>query len=75
MSDLYWHCLQCGAHEPVQPTGDPAEDYGLRDHERCTDCGDGTAHVMTTKMAAVYEQGRALGMGASDAWARAQAAQ
>lgn len=46
MSVLYWHCLQCGAHEPVQPTGDE-HGYKLGDHEPCIDCGDGTAHVVT----------------------------
>ena len=57
--DLYWHCLQCGAHDPVEPTGG-AEQYVLGDHEPCIDCGDGTAHVMTVRLAAAYEQGRAL---------------
>lgn len=70
MSELFWHCLDCGAHEPVQPTGD-AEDYSLGDHERCIDCGDGTAHVVTLRMGAAYEQGLALGMSRNDAWRRA----
>lgn len=67
---LYWHCLACGAHDPVEPTGDDVA-YGLGDHEPCIDCGDGTAHVVTTKMGAAYEQGLALGMGSREAWERA----
>ena len=27
---LYWHCLHCGAHDPVEPTGG-AENYTLGD--------------------------------------------
>lgn len=23
--DLFWHCLHCGAHDPVEPTGGPEE--------------------------------------------------
>jgi len=69
---LYWHCLQCGAHEPVEPTGGTEhEQYELGDHEPCITCGDGTAHVVTLHMAACYEQGRALGMSIRDAWNRA----
>ena len=67
---LYWHCLACGDHEPVEPTGG-AEEYVLGDKERCITCGDGTAHVVTLRRGAAYEQGRALGMGSKDAWARA----
>jgi hypothetical protein len=67
-ADLYWHCLQCGDHNPVEPTGDEGE-YTLGDHEPC-ECG-GTAHVMTIRMAAACEQGIALGMSAKDAWERA----
>lgn len=67
----YWHCLQCGAHDPVEPTGDEVE-YTLGDHEPCIECGSGTAHVVTLRMGAAYEQGRALGMSAADAWARAR---
>jgi hypothetical protein len=71
--DLYWHCLQCGDHEPVAPTGDGNE-YVLGDKERCIKCGDGTAHVVTLQQGAAYEQGRALGMSVKEAWARAQKA-
>lgn len=70
---LYWHCLHCGAHEPVQPTGDVEQDYALGDHERCIDCGGGTAHVVTLRMGAAYEQGRAMGMTIDEAWTRARA--
>lgn len=68
---LYWHCLQCGAHEPVELTGGD-EQYTLGDHEPCITCGDGTAHVVTLRMGAAYEQGLALGMGTRDAWERAR---
>lgn len=67
---LYWHCLHCGAHDPVEATGG-VEQYGLGDHEKCIDCGDGTAHVVTLRIGAAYEQGRALGLGIIDAWSRA----
>ena len=70
-TDLYWHCLQCGAHDPVEPTGD-VEQYVLGDHEPCITCGDGTAHVMTVRLGAAFEQGLALGMGVRSAWARAK---
>jgi hypothetical protein len=70
-TELYWHCLQCGAHDPVEPTG--GEEYALLDHEKCTECGDGAAHVVTLKLGAAYEQGRALGMSIADAWKRAKA--
>jgi hypothetical protein len=70
--DLYWHCLQCGSHDPVELTGGE-EEYALGDHEKCIACGDGTAHVVTIRMGAAYEQGIALGMSAKDAWARAKA--
>lgn len=69
---LYWHCLQCGAHDPVEPTGGTEQDqYALGDHEPCITCGDGTAHVVTLRMGACYEQGLALGMDIRDAWERA----
>jgi len=71
MMDLYWHCLKCGAHELVQPTGGD-EKYVLGDKEKCIECGDGMAHVVTLRMGAAYEQGRALGMSVKAAWARAQ---
>jgi hypothetical protein len=70
--NLYWHCLQCGEHDPVEPTGDTVE-YALGDHEPCITCGDGTAHVVTLRQGAAYEQGLALGMGSSAAWALAKA--
>jgi hypothetical protein len=69
--ELYWHCLQCGAHDPVQPTGGDDE-YALGDHEKCVDCGDGTSHVVTLRIGAAYEQGLALGMSVREAWARAR---
>lgn len=71
-TQLYWHCLNCGAHEPVEPTGG-TEQYGLGDRERCIDCGDGTAHVVTLQVGAAYEQGLAMGMSRSESWARAKA--
>lgn len=55
---LYWHCLQCGAHDPVEPTGGAEQDE--------------YAHVVTLRMGACYEQGRALGMDIRDAWERAR---
>jgi hypothetical protein len=70
--ELYWHCLQCGAHDPVDPTaGAEQEQYGLGDYGPCITCGGGTAHVVTLRMGACYEQGRALGMDIRDAWDRA----
>lgn len=71
MSDLYWHCLRCGDSEPVEPTGD-GDEYALGDFEPCA-CG-GTAHVVTLKMGAAYEQGLALGMTSDQAWNRAKVA-
>lgn len=68
VSDLYWHCLQCGVHDPVEPT---TPEYKLGDWEKCISCGDGAAHVVTLRRGAAYEQGRALGMTLRDAWARA----
>lgn len=59
----FWHCLDCGDHEPVE--------LKSVDHERCFTCG-GIARVMTLRRGAAYEQGRALGMSVKDAWARAQ---
>lgn len=66
---LYWHCLQCADNEAVAPTGDGRE-YKIGDHEPCA-CG-GTAHVMTIRTAACYEQGLALGMSREYAWERAK---
>jgi hypothetical protein len=66
---LFWHCLRCGDHHPVEPTGDSSA-YSLGDCEPC-ECG-GTSHVVTLKLGACYEQGRALGMGEKEAWARAR---
>lgn len=72
MSDeLFWHCLHCGDHQPVEPTGGEGDSYTLLDHEKC-ECG-GTAHVVTLKLGACYEQGRALGMDVREAWQRAKA--
>lgn len=71
--DLHWHCLHCGAHDPVEPTGGP-ESYALGDWEKCIDCGDGQVHVVTLRLGAAYEQGRALGLGVADAWERAKSA-
>ena len=71
MADLFWHCTGCGAHEPVVPTGEGVE-YIVGDKEPCISCGKGTAHVMTLKMAACFEQGMALGKGTSLALARAR---
>lgn len=68
---LYWHCLHCGAHESVQPTGDAKQVYALGDREPCIDCDGGTAHVVTLRMGAAYEQGLALGMTINEAWERA----
>jgi hypothetical protein len=68
---LFWHCLHCHGHEPVEPTGGD-DQYVAGDKEKCIDCGDGTAYVMPIKMAAAYEQGRALGLNRADAWERAQ---
>lgn len=70
MTDLYWHCLRCGANDPVELTGDEVT-YDLGDREPCTDCGDGTAYVCTIRTGACYEQGRALGMSQREAWVRA----
>ena len=70
--ELYWHCLRCGAHEPIESTGETASEYELGDHEPCIDCGDGAAHVMTLKQAAAYEQGLALGLDRDRAWKRAK---
>lgn len=70
--ELFWHCLHCGAHDRVELTGGE-EAYVIGDCEPCITCGDGTAHVVTLKLGAAYEQGRALGMGVSTAWARAKA--
>lgn len=69
--DLWWHCLDCGDHEPVEPTGADGDGYELGDHEPCVACGSGVAYVMTMRRAACYEQGRALGMGRDEAWSRA----
>jgi hypothetical protein len=70
MADLYWHCLKCGDHTVVELTTPP---YELGDHEPC-ECG-GTAHVMTLRMGACFEQGIALGMSEREAWKRARTAQ
>jgi hypothetical protein len=72
MKNLYWHCLHCGANDPVETTNG-VEQYELGDHEPCITCSDGTAHVMTVQLGAAYEQGRALGMNIRDAWVRAKA--
>lgn len=73
-ANLFWHCLSCGAHEPVATTGDvsPGGEYEVGDHEPCITCPDGEAHVMSTRMAAAYEQGLALGMTPETAWERAR---
>lgn len=54
--DLYWHCKFCGAHEKAEPP------YELGDKEPCITCGQGTAHVMTTKEAAKFESEIARGI-------------
>lgn len=70
---LFWHCLQCGNHDPVEDTGgSEADQYALGDCEPCIYCWDGTAHVVTTRMGAAYEQCLALGMTRADAWERAK---
>ena len=53
MSDaLYWHCLRCGAHEQVEPTGGSDDEYVVGDQEKCIDCGDGFCRVVTLRMGA-----------------------
>ena len=69
---LFWHCLNCGAHDAVESTGDPANEYGLGDWDMCVECCEGTTHVMTIKMAACYEQGVASGHGVHSSWERAK---
>jgi len=54
MSELYWHCAMCGAHEPAQA------EYGHGEWEKC-ECG-GAARVMTLREGAQLEQRIALGM-------------
>ncbi len=71
MRGLYWHCLRCGDHEPVEPTGG-AEEYTVGDSEKCIACGEGMAHVVTLTQGAAYEQGRAMGMSVDSAWKRAK---
>lgn len=68
MTDLYWHCLQCGAHESVAAS---TPEYKLGDWEKCIDCG-GQCYVMTLKLGAAYEQGLALGLSRDEAWSRAK---
>lgn len=53
---LYWHCVNCGAHESVEAT-EPAYERG--DWEKC-ECG-GAARVMTLAEGARLEQLIALG--------------
>lgn len=69
--NLHWHCLQCGAIEPVMPVG-YGQDYDLGDSEKCIACGDGMAHVMTLQMGAHFESGIAQGLSPDAAWARTQ---
>lgn len=45
MGNLFWHCANCGVHEPVEPTGESGVEYVLGDHEPC-DCEGGTARVV-----------------------------
>ena len=73
MTDLRWHCFDCGAHEAVAPTGD-GDEYAMGDKEPCISCGHGTAHVVTLRTAARYEQGLAMGLDRDDARVRALAA-
>ena len=68
---LYWHCLDCGDHAPVESTGDADEEYKLGDMERCIICGDGTSHVVTLRRGAAFESGLAGGLDKESAWARA----
>lgn len=57
---LYWHCPNCGSHEPVDPTGD-GDEYNLGDCEPCIECYH-PSYVVTLKGGAAIEQGRALGI-------------
>ena len=70
---LYWHCLDCGDHDPVEPTGD-GNAYALGDRAPCITCSVGTAHVVTVAMGARFEQGIAMGLGRDAALKRAQEA-
>ena len=62
MSDdtLYWHCPNCGSHEPVEPTGDGIE-YEIGDSEPCIECCS-HSYVVTIKQADAIERASALGV-------------
>lgn len=47
--DAWWHCAFCGDRAPAD------EPYEVGDKEPCTECGEGTSHVMTVKQAAEAE--------------------
>lgn len=53
---LWWHCRYCGDHEEAEMP------YEHGDKEPCIKCGNGMAHVMTTKEAARFESEIARGI-------------
>lgn len=57
---LYWHCPNCGSHEPVEPTGDGVE-YEMGDSDQCAECYS-PSYVVTIRQAAAIEQAKALGI-------------
>lgn len=54
--DTWWHCRFCGDHEHAEPP------YELGDKEPCSECGEGTAVVMTLSEAAKFESEIARGL-------------
>ena len=67
---LYWHCLHCGAHYPMESAPNTGVEWGR--WENCAECGLLSAHQVTLKMGACYEQGRALRLSKHAAWARSR---
>jgi hypothetical protein len=68
---LYWHCLKCGAHDPVKIASDKDQPV-LLDYMPCTTCNNGMVYAVTIRLGAAYEQGLALGLSVEEAWSRAK---
>ena len=60
MTDAFWHCKFCGDHAPAEAP------YVVGDKEPCSECGQGTAHVMTLKECARFESEIARGLRAPE---------
>lgn len=53
--NAFWYCKFCSGREPAEPP------YELGDSEPCSECGEGTAYVLTAEEAEELEAKLACG--------------